>query len=878
MATSDANSERVDRLILHTYPRPIAEAWRQVMWERPSLPVLWFAAETALRTALAWLLAEQCALAGKKGLFPAWETGRPFEPTFGGYRTLLEHVLDLRARRAEHFFEPDLVGPEFVRLLGKINHKYRNPPAHGKLEPTPEEREQHCREARAAVRDAIDQMSFCARHRLVRFRITDSDDGRGFGEAEFLHGLKDDEPRHANWPQAIGTNRLYCVHPDGSKFLLIDPWMHPGPGAGLYLFHGIEQGERGQLAVESWQGFMERSVTRPLVLREGAEALVREPRPHALLKLRGTIENDALVLRPFEVRGILGQTNHSVVYEVETPDQGMRALKLLKTPDPVLLARLDREYETLQRLDASPRILGPVRLHRLRDGRRGILMPVCRGSLKEHLAEARGLRAPLDRKLVLTWLAQLLEGLAEVHRLGFVHRDVKPSNLLIRAAGEGQLPELVIADFGVVHDPGGDITRTGTLVGSPAYLDPALEPGSEPTAAQDVFAAALVLWEMATLEEVGRWKALGPKKLQDPALRGLVEAMTGPLAKRPGAEALHAQVTALLARVADAPAVPRHRVLEEVYELRAHVERIEELANTLRREKEQLAEQLVVVSRAAGEEKAQREVLSGAVEAARAAVQAEQQAAERIRRDRERDEALLHDLKGRVGLNKEQLARANAHLQEKDTRINQLLEQLAQRNEAIESFEKVTRERDARIALLLDTLNQKNDVIADLRARAEDGKRLAPTPAPAPTRPSLLERTLDGLETAWEATRGLVIGAVVAALIAGGVVGFGRMFEAATDPAPLAASVAPKPQPPAPEPEAAQPQAFEAAPFEPSKVFEVCKAVAPHPQGDAWRTVSECEGLPGRTFACLFTPTPSKQVVALGCREESAGATADATP
>ncbi|WP_371476844.1 serine/threonine-protein kinase [Kitasatospora sp. NBC_00315] len=110
-------------------------------------------------------------------------------------------------------------------------------------------------------------------------------------------------------------------------------------------------------------------------------------------------------------------------------------------------------------------------------------------TLREVLA-----REPLSPVAAARLGSQLARVLSFVHGHGVVHRDVKPSNILI---GEGGAPRL--ADFGVARLPGdAAMTRTGCVVGTPAYLAPEQIRGRSARPAADVYALGLVLVECLT--------------------------------------------------------------------------------------------------------------------------------------------------------------------------------------------------------------------------------------------------------------------------------------------------------------------------------------------------------------------------------------------
>jgi len=112
------------------------------------------------------------------------------------------------------------------------------------------------------------------------------------------------------------------------------------------------------------------------------------------------------------------------------------------------------------------------------------------GTLRELLAE----RGPMPPHAVAAVLRPVLGGLAEAHRAGLVHRDVKPENVLISDDGD-----VKIADFGLVRAvAAAGITSTSVILGTAAYLSPEQVRDGNASPRSDVYSAGILTYELLT--------------------------------------------------------------------------------------------------------------------------------------------------------------------------------------------------------------------------------------------------------------------------------------------------------------------------------------------------------------------------------------------
>ena len=122
-----------------------------------------------------------------------------------------------------------------------------------------------------------------------------------------------------------------------------------------------------------------------------------------------------------------------------------------------------------------------------------IVMEYLSGGSLEDRIRSQGAQPPAR---ALEWLEQAAAALDAAHRHGIVHRDVKPANLLLNDRGEVR-----VADFGIASAAGmASMTATGTVLGTAGYLAPEQAMGERATPASDLYALAVVAYELLSGE------------------------------------------------------------------------------------------------------------------------------------------------------------------------------------------------------------------------------------------------------------------------------------------------------------------------------------------------------------------------------------------
>ena len=151
--------------------------------------------------------------------------------------------------------------------------------------------------------------------------------------------------------------------------------------------------------------------------------------------------------------------------------------------------RFTREALAAARLSGRPNVVTIFDVGEA-DGRPFIVMEYLGGGSLEDRIRA----GSIHTGQALDWLEQAAVALDAAHAEGVVHRDVKPANLLLDGADN-----VHVADFGIASAAGMDsLTKTGTVIGTAAYLSPEQAQGERATPGSDRYALAVVAWELLT--------------------------------------------------------------------------------------------------------------------------------------------------------------------------------------------------------------------------------------------------------------------------------------------------------------------------------------------------------------------------------------------
>lgn len=210
----------------------------------------------------------------------------------------------------------------------------------------------------------------------------------------------------------------------------------------------------------------------------------------------------ALLDARYRLGPVIARGGMSTVYRgTDTRLDRPVAIKVMEprlAADPAFRTRFEREARSAARID-HPSVVDVFDQGRHVEGpgvggAEPVLFLVMELVEGATLREVLRLRGQLGVPAAVAVLDRVLSGLAEAHRLGLVHRDVKPENVLISHTGE-----VKVADFGlVVAAAQAGASHVGTIMGTVAYLSPEQVATGSADARSDVYATGILLYELLT--------------------------------------------------------------------------------------------------------------------------------------------------------------------------------------------------------------------------------------------------------------------------------------------------------------------------------------------------------------------------------------------
>lgn len=249
------------------------------------------------------------------------------------------------------------------------------------------------------------------------------------------------------------------------------------------------------------------------------------------------LQVNQVINRKYRILGALGQGGMGKVYRAEQMPLGrIVALKVMEPSaealstsisDPVA-AKEDFRKRFFTEASSCAKLSHPniITIHDYGviegdlDGDCFIAMEHLSGQTLEQHIDAHPNGLPPARALAIA--VEIARGLREAHEKGVLHRDLKPANVMLIPGDEAQ-ERVKILDFGLAKEvghTGGDVTLSGSLVGTPLYMAPEQYLGQKPDARADLYSLGVILYECLTGKPPFDW-------------RGIMQLMAEQMKKRP---------------------------------------------------------------------------------------------------------------------------------------------------------------------------------------------------------------------------------------------------------------------------------------------------------------------------------------------------------
>ena len=242
--------------------------------------------------------------------------------------------------------------------------------------------------------------------------------------------------------------------------------------------------------------------------RDGARLVPSSPvdfpgqAPETPRRRSASVAAGELIGGRYRIQRKVGEGGMAVVFlatdERTTQPVAVKVLSPMLAADPKALARLRREASLGQKLD-HPNVCAIRELVETDDGLVALVMPFMEGEL---LSDRSSRHVTMSLAQVVPVVRDIANGLQAAHATGIIHRDLKPENVMLCATPEGG-ERAVVMDFGLAkqHAAGSELeklTGTGIVLGTPEFMSPEQLRGKPLDGRSDIYALALVTFELLT--------------------------------------------------------------------------------------------------------------------------------------------------------------------------------------------------------------------------------------------------------------------------------------------------------------------------------------------------------------------------------------------
>lgn len=222
--------------------------------------------------------------------------------------------------------------------------------------------------------------------------------------------------------------------------------------------------------------------------------------PPRLDELIGRTLNGTYIVEAVIGEGGVGKVYRARHARIHTKVFALKVLHAEHGRDPQQLARFQREAEAAATL-SHPKVVGVYDVGRTSDGYSYLACEFLDGTDLDAYLDQKG---KLDVETAVRLAIQICEALESAHAQNIVHRDLKPQNVFLLNGPDGRLPEhpdIKLVDFGLsrfLDHSDAQLTKTGSLLGTPTYMAPEQATGERGDHRVDVYGVGVILYAALT--------------------------------------------------------------------------------------------------------------------------------------------------------------------------------------------------------------------------------------------------------------------------------------------------------------------------------------------------------------------------------------------